>query len=813
MALLEDPSVRPAAAAQQEPPPSRRIAKVGVLGSGVMGAGIAAHVANAGIPVVLLDIVPKDATDRDAVAKGALEKMKKQKPAPLMSERAAKLITPGNLEEGIALLADCDWIVEAVVERLDVKQQVYAKVDAVRKHGSIVSSNTSTIPLARLVEGLPETFTRDFLVTHFFNPPRYMRLLEVVAGANTDPGAVAAISDFAAVKLGKAVVACKDTPAFIANRIGTFWMEVATREAMELGLTVEEADAVAGKPMGLPKTGIFGLLDLVGIDLGPHIAASLLTHLPADDAYRQVYRKVPLLERMIETGHIGRKGKGGFYKMERGEGGKKSMLAIDLQSGDYRPTKEARLASLDAAKAAGKKAQLRTLLEHPDRGGRFAWRMLSQVLAYTAALVPEIVDDVASVDEAMRTGYGWDKGPFELIDEVGAAWLAGKLAAEGRAVPALLAAVGEGTFYRVEQGKLQQFGAVSVDSPQGGAPGAYHDIVRPEGVLLLADVKRASQPVAKSSAASLWDIGDGVLCLEFHTKMNALDEGILKMVGKAFGLVDGQRFRALVIHNEASNFSVGANIGLALFAANIGMWDVIQTSMVEGQKAFKAIKYAPFPVVGAPSGMALGGGCEILLHCAAVQAHAETYMGLVEVGVGVVPGWGGCKEMLVRWATNPKRPGGPMPPVAKVFEMVSTAKVSTSAAEAKDDLFLRPTDGITMNRDRLLADAKAKALELVAAGYTPPQPVEISLPGPAGAAALEMAVDGFAKSGVATPHDVVVAGKLARVLSGGDTDPTLTVTEDDLSALEREAFLALIQTEGTLARIEHMLETGKPLRN
>ena len=429
--------------------------------------------------------------------------------------------------------------------------------------------------------------------------------------------------------------------------------------------------------------------------------------------------------------------------------------------------------------------------------------MVSQVLAYTASLVPAIADDVKSVDEAMRTGYGWDRGPFELIDEIGAAWFAGKLAAEGREVPALLAAVGEGTFYRVENGKLQQF----------GVDGVYRDIVRPDGVLLLSDVKRASTPVAKNGSASLWDIGDGVLCLEFHTKMNALDEGVIRMVGKAFEVIDGKAFSALVIHNEAANFSVGANIGLALFAANIGMWDVIKTSMVEGQQAFKAMKYAPFPVVGAPAGMALGGGCEILLHCAAVQAHAETYMGLVEVGVGVIPGWGGCKEMVTRWATNPKRPGGPMPPVAKVFEMVSTAYVSTSAAEAKEALFLRPTDGVTMNRDRLLADAKAKALEMVAAGYQPPEPVEISLPGPSGRVALEMAVDGFRKSGMATPHDEVVANKLARVVTGGDTDPTLTVSEDELSRLEREAFLALIQTEGTLARIEHMLETGKPLRN
>lgn len=781
---------------------STSIRKVGVLGAGVMGAGIAAHVANAGIPVVLLDIVPKDLPvggDRDVVARTALEKLAKAKPAAFMAAHRAKLVTPGNLEDGLGLLADCDWIIEAVVERPDIKQAVYRKVDAVRKPGSIVSSNTSTIPLGKLVEGLPEGFARDFLITHFFNPPRYMRLLELVVGPATRPDAVAAIRGFADVALGKSVVDCKDTPGFIANRIGTFWIEMATRTAIDLGLTVEEADAIAGRPMGFPKTGIFGLLDLVGIDLGPHIAASMLSTLPADDAYRRIHREEPLLAKMIAGGLIGRKGKGGFYRMAPGPGGKKTKEAIDLQSGEYRPTRSAQLASMAASKEGG----LRALLEHPDRGGRFAWTMLSETLAYAASLVPAIADQVASVDEAMRTGYSWGKGPFELLDQVGPAWFAAKLAAEGREVPPILQTVGDGTFYRVHDGKLQQLTLA----------GSYADIRRAPGVLLLADVKRASKPVAKSGAASLWDVGDGVLCLEFHTKMNALDEGILKMLGKAMAIIDGQRFKALVLHNEADNFSVGANIGIALFAANVALWPAIEESIAGGQQMFKALEYAPFPVVGAPAGMALGGGCEILLHCDAVQAHAETYMGLVEVGVGVIPGWGGCKKMLTRWATNPKVPGGPMPAVAKVFELISTATVSTSAEEAREHLFLRPSDGITMNRDRLLADAKAKALALVAAGYQPPEPVELALPGPSGKAALDMAVDGFRASGMATPHDVVVAGRLATVVTGGDTDPTEKVAEDELSRLEREAFLALIKTPGTLARIEHMLGTGKPLRN
>jgi 3-hydroxyacyl-CoA dehydrogenase len=781
---------------------SRSIQKVGVLGAGVMGAGIAAHVANAGIPVVLLDVVPDGATDRNVLATGAIEKLKQAKPAPLMAERNGRLIAAGNIEDDLARLADCDWIIEAVVERLDVKQQVYRAVEEVRKPGSIVSSNTSTIPLSLLVQGLPESFARDFLVTHFFNPPRYMRLLELVAGERTDPEVVELVRRFCDVRLGKSVVRCKDTPAFIANRIGTLWIEVAVREAIDGGLTVEEADAVAGKPIGFPKTGIFGLLDLVGIDLGPHIAGSLLSTLPADDAYRAVHREEPLLARMIASGLTGRKGKGGFYRVEKG-GGKKAMQAIDLATGEYRPTQKAQLASLDAAKAARGAAGLRALVEHGDRGGRFAWRMLSQTLRYAASLVPAIADDVASVDEAMRAGYGWERGPFEILDQLGAAWFASRLAAEGREVPPLLRTVGDGTFYRLEHGRLQRI----------GLDGDYRDVERAEGVLLLSDVKRAGKPVAKNGSASLWDVGDGVLCLEFHTKMNALDDGVIAMIQKALAVVDGARFQAVVVHNEGESFSVGANIGVALFAANVAAWPLIEASIAAGQQAFKAIKYAPFPWVGAPSGMALGGGCEILLHCAAVQAHAESYLGLVEVGVGVIPGWGGCKEMTSRWVTNKQRPGGPMPPVAKVFEIISTAKVSTSADEARELLFLRATDGVTMNRDRLLADAKARALAMVAAGYHPPEPAELTLPGPSGRAALAMAVDGFRASGMATPHDEVVAKRLAVVLTGGDADLTEPVSEDDLSRLERQAFLDLIKTPGTLARIEHMLETGKPLRN
>jgi 3-hydroxyacyl-CoA dehydrogenase len=779
------------------------IRSAAVIGAGVMGSGIAAHIANAGIPVFLLDIVPQDVkdgrgNDRSVVARSAIERMLKTEPAAFTHKRNARLVTPGNIDDDLEKLAGVDWIIEAVVENPAVKSALYSRLDAVRKPGSIVSSNTSTIPLENLIEGQSARFAQDFMITHFFNPPRYMRLLEVVAGPDTRPDAVAGLSRFADTRLGKGVVACKDRPGFIANRIGTYWIQAAINEAMDLGLTIEEADAVVGRPMGIPKTGVFGLVDLVGLDLMPYVSRSLLKTLPPDDPYRSIHREPELFTRMIAEGYTGRKGKGGFYRMNKSGGGRVKE-AIDLSTGQYRTSEKATLESVGAAKQG-----LRALVEHPDKGGTYARRVLTGVLGYAASLVPEIADDITAVDQAMRLGYNWKYGPFELIDQLGADWLADALRAEGKPVPALLErAVGKG-FYLTEGGKRRFL----------TADGGYADIVRPEGVLLLSDIKLASKPIKRNGSAALWDIGDGVVCLEFTGKMNALDGDVMALIQTAIGMIgDGQdEWKALVVHNEGDNFSVGVNLGLALFAINIAMWPQVEQSVQEGQETYKALKYAPFPVVAAPSGMALGGGCEILLHCDAVQAHVETYMGLVEVGVGVIPGWGGCKEMLTRATLNKKRPGGPMPPIAQVFETISLAKVAKSAEEARDLMFLRPTDGITMNRDRLLADAKAKALEL-AKDYAPPEPVALRLPGPTARAALDLAVDGFRLQGKATPHDVVVSSALAGVLSGGDTDITVEIDEDGLLELERAAFLKLVRSPATIARIEHMLGTGKPLRN
>jgi 3-hydroxyacyl-CoA dehydrogenase len=775
------------------------INRAAVIGAGVMGAGIAAQFANAGIPVLLLDIVPAGAaagtTARNALAEGAIAKMLKTEPAPFMSTRAAKLVTPGNVEDHLAQLADCDWIVEAVVERLDVKQALYRRIDAVRRPGTAISSNTSTIPLHLLTEGLGEAFARDFLITHFFNPPRYMRLLEIVAGRYTDPALVGSISDFADRALGKSVVRCKDSPGFIANRFGVYWLQLGVIEAIDAGLTIEEADAVVGRPMGIPKTGVFGLIDLVGLDLMPHINASLARALPSGDAFHAANRPLPLIETMIAGGYTGRKGKGGFYRLNR-TGGAKVKEAIDLATGAYRPEQRRELPEL-----AGAAKDLRGLLSADGKLGRYAWRVLGQTLSYAASLVPDAADDLCSIDEAMRLGYNWQWGPFELIDKLGPGWVADKLAADGLPVPALLHAARDRSFYRFESGHRQ---ALGVD-------GAYHDVARPAGVLMLEDLKRVSKPVLKNASASVWDLGDGVLCFEFTSKSNSLDDQIIALLGKTIAVVR-EKYKALVIYNEGQNFSVGANLGLAIFAANIAAWGEIDKLLSAGQQTYLALKYAPFPVVSAPAGMALGGGCEILLHSDAVQAHAESYIGLVECGVGVVPAWGGCKEMLARWATSGLVPKGPMPAASKVFETVSTATVSKSAANAKELLFLRPSDGITMNRYRLLADAKALALKL-AENYVAPKPVELKLPGAAGRLAFTLAVASFHQRGLATDHDQVVAGELAAVLSGGPADLVDAVTEEQLLGLERGAFMRLMKTDGTLARIEHMLVTGKPLRN
>ena len=772
----------------------KQIKKVCVIGAGTMGAGIAAQVANAGIPVLLLDIV-RDENDRNAVANGALKAMMKTQPAPFMGKRAAALVETGNIEDDLGKIADCDWVVEAIIEKLDIKQDLYAKLEEVRTAGTAVSSNTSTIPLEQLTEGRSDQFRKDFLITHFFNPPRYMRLIEIVSGPHSDKETVARVTEFVDRKLGKTPVVAEDSPGFIANRIGTFWIQAAINAAFDMGVSVEDADAIGGKPMGIPKTGVFGLVDLIGLDLMPYLQQSLTSTLPKDDPYQKIARNEPLLEKLISEGYTGRKGKGGFYRINR-EGGGKVKESLDLKGGEYRPAARGMEVRGPAAKG-----DLGALLDSDGMVGEYAWAVLGPTLAYAAMIVPEATKTVLGVDDAMKLGYNWKWGPFEMIDKIGAAKLRDLLGEHDIAVPPLLEKVGDNTFYRIEGGKRQFF----------GTDGEYHDIERADGVLLLEDIKLNSEPVMRNGSAALWDVGDGVACLEFTGKMNALDNEVMKLIQKAIPVVQ-EKFKALVIYNEGSNFSAGANLGLAIFAMNIAAWSEVEKIVRMGQKAYKALKYAPFPVVGAPSGLALGGGCEVLLHSDAIQAHAETYPGLVETGVGIIPGWGGCGELIQRWEENPRQPNGPMPAVSKAFEIISTAQVAKSAAEAKEMGFLRHKDEVTMNRDRLLYDAKQRALGLVD-GYEAPEKPEFRLPGPSGAAALKLAVDSFHKQGMATPHDVTVAAELAHVLTGGETDITETVSEAEMLELEVAAFMRLSKNPKSQARVEHMLETGKPLRN
>lgn len=770
-----------------------------------MGSGIAAQVANSGTPVVLLDIVKPGEKNRNFLTEGAIERQLKNNPPGFVHKDRAKLVTCGNLEDDLKLLSDCDWIIEAVLEKLEVKQEVYKKVDSVRKKGAIVSSNTSTIPLHDLTKGLSDDFAKSCMIAHFFNPPRFMRLLEVVQGKVSD-AAFGDICNFADVKLGKGIVRCKDTPGFLANRIGVYWMTLGLIKAIELGISVEEADAVMGRPCGIPKTGVFGLFDLVGIDLIPLIAGEMLANLPKEDAFCVLYKLPDRVKKMIADGYTGRKGKGGFYRINK-QGEKKIKEVIDLKTGEYHAQgKKVELASVDAAKAG-----LGALIAHKDIGGQYARVVLLATLHYAASLVPEISDDVVSIDQAMKLGYNWKYGPFEMIDRIGVDNFIEALKADGMSVPAILEKAKGTTLYKIEGEKRT---AMSVKG--------YQPIIAPAGSLMLADIKLTKKPIAKNPSASLWDLGDGIACLELTSKMNSVDPDILDMIMKSIDLVK-KDFKGLVIGNDGDNFSVGANLGFMLMAANIAAWKQIGEVIRGGQNAMMALKYAPFPVVSSLTGMALGGGCEMILHSNAVQAHVEAYPGLVEVGVGLIPAWGGCKEMLIRHLGEKKgsgggmignlmATGGAMPAISKVFEMIATAKVSGSAVEAQENKILRADDVISMNRVRVLADAKARCLAM-SKDYKTPEPATLHLPGATAKVALSMAVEGFKATGKATPHDVTVCKMLATVLSGGDTDMSEGLTEQQVLDLEYEAFMELVKTKPTLARIEHMLETGKPLRN
>jgi 3-hydroxyacyl-CoA dehydrogenase len=792
---------------------TRPIRKVAVLGAGVMGTGIAAHLANAGIPSLLFDIVPNDAGDdpasRNAYAIKGIQGALKSKPAALFTKARADLITPCNYDDHADQLASCDWIVEVVVERLDIKKKVYEWVAENRSEGSIVSSNTSGIKLEDMTASMPDEMKKNFLITHFFNPVRYMRLLEFVSGPDTDPAVVQHMAEFGERHLGKGIVYAKDTPNFIANRVGTFGMASVFKRMEEFGLTVEQVDAIFGPAMGRPKSAVFRTADLVGLDTFAHVISNLYEGVPEDEQ-REYFILPDYVRKMIDNGQLGSKSGSGFYKKTKVDG-KKAILAIDPATLEYRAQEKTRFDSIGKARKKDKLAdKLQAVVYGDDVAAKCAWAVTADTLVYAANRIPEIADDVVNIDNGMKWGFGWDLGPFETWDAIGVEKSVEKMEAEGWTVPAWvkdMLASGRTSFY--ERG---DDGHVSYAVKSGGtAP-----VPTSDRELDLVTLRAQGKEIERNASASLYDLGDGVLGLEFHSKMNALDNLIFEQYALALDKLDNDEFDALVVGNQDKKaFCAGANVLMILMGAMQGDFKSIEEQIAQLQQLMMRAKYHRKPVVTAPHQLTLGGGAETAMHSAATVANGELYMGLVEVGVGLIPGAGGCKELIMRHA------GGfpqdvdydPNPFVQKVFERIGLAKVATSAGEARDMGFLRPTDTITMNPAHVLADAKKRARGLADSGYVAPAQRTVKLPGPSGKAAIELFLYQMHEGGFATDHDVTVGKALARVLTGGDIPAGAVCTEQDLLDLEREVFLSLCGEPKSQARMQHMLQTGKPLRN
>lgn len=775
------------------------IKKVAVIGSGVMGAGIAAHCANAGCEVLLLDIVPDGTSDRNSLSKNAINKMQKSNPEMLMIKENSKLITPGNIEDHLSNLNTYDWVIEVIIENLEIKRKLYKDIAENIGDETILSSNTSTIPRSELISDMSPSLSSRFLITHFFNPPRYLPLLEVVSGPEVNKEILNRFCTFADLYLGKRVTMCNDSPGFIGNRLGIYFIQRAFKATIDHGLTIEQADAMLGIPIGLPKTAVFSLMDLVGIDLIPHVTGSLISHLQKNDPFHDIAGAgKETVASMIEEGYTGRKGKGGFYRLNR-ESGKKVKEARNLISGEYNTAQ--RRAGYPSAKMG--KRGLSAIMDCDDKGSDFVTDVLLDSLSYAAYIVPEVSDDIYAIDGAMKVGYNWKNGPFEMMDSIGIKSMVQRLQESNRNVPPFLSlALEKGSFYNIEDGEITRL------SPDG-------DMVivdRSEEILTVADLKRRGKPLKRNSSASIWDMGDDVLLVEYHTKMNAMDPMNMEMLLNAVDMAENDDWKGVVIGNDAPNFCAGANLGLALFAANLAAWKELDDFIGLGQDTYQTLKFSEVPIVAASSGLCLGGGAEVLMHCDAVQAHSESYVGLVEVGVGIIPAWGGCKEYLGRLKEFGLVPNGPMGAVMKAFEVIGTAQVAKSAEQARKMGFLSPIDRVTMNRDRLLADAKKLLIE-ISNDYIPPEPRTYSLPGISGKVALQLAVNDLALSGKVTPHDIIVTNALAGILSGGDTDITDLLNEDDILAMEKETIVRLAKNTDTLDRMQHMLETGKPLRN
>jgi 3-hydroxyacyl-CoA dehydrogenase len=804
----------------------KRIEKVAVLGAGTMGARIAAQLANAGIPCFLLDIVPSElnadekrkgltlesAAVRNRIVLAGLDAAKKSRPAAFFTPETAHLVTPGNLEDNLAWCGHADWIIEAVAEDLEIKRKLFERVEAVRKPGTIVTSNTSGLPIHLIAEGRSEDFQQHWAGTHFFNPPRYMKLVELIPGPKTLPDVLATLDEICDVRLGKGVVVAKDTPNFIGNRIGTYAMLNVLRQMQALEMTIEEVDACTGPAIGQPKSATFRTADIVGLDVLVHVVRNIYENIPNDES-REMWRVPAFIEEMMKRGWLGDKTGGGFYKRVK-KGGDSEILTLDWQKMEYRQRQKVKFGSIEAGKQIEETRDRLHAFVGPAMGGkgdkanRLLWSCLSENCLYAARRAPEIANSVVDVDRAMRWGFAWELGPFEVWDAIGVARMAEALGREGKKIPPVVSEVlasPKKSFYETEKGSTRYFdlGAkVMKLAPE------------PAGIIILKSLKDRTGVVQTNAGASLIDLGDEVVCCEFHSKMNSIGGDIGAMIQAGVKRL-GSEFDAMVIANQAPNFSVGANLMLLLVTAQEGEWDDIHMAVRQFQGVNMAIKYAPRPVVAAPQGMALGGGCEISLSSARIHAAAEAYIGLVETGVGLIPGGGGTKEMLIR--ANEHAAGGEdldlFHALKPIFENIATARVSTSGEEARSLGYLRRSDLIAMNRDRQVADAKATALALVREGYHPPAPAEIRVLGEEFLTGAKLAIHMLVRGEFASEHDAVVARKLAYILAGGSITAPQMVSEQYVLDLEREGFVSLCGERKTQERIAHTLKTGKPLRN
>ena len=800
-----------------------QIGKAAVLGAGTMGAAIAAHLSNAGIPTLLLDIAPRELSEdeqkkgltldapqvRYRIVNSLFEAAKKLKPAPFMLGDNANLISLGNFEDDLHKIKDCDFVIEAIVENLEIKHKLFSEVEKHKKPGAVIASNTSGIPIESIAAPFSDDFKKNFLGIHFFNPPRYMKLVEVIPTADTNGEVACAVSGFLNERLGKGVVPAKDRPNFIANRIGVFSMMATIKEMIEMGLTPTEVDQITGKAIGHASSATFRTSDLVGLDVTAHVVSNLYPAIP-DDEDREVFQLPDLIKTLLDKKLLGDKTKGGFFKKSTNAEGKREILELDLETFEYKPQTKTKFPSLDAAKAIEDlPKRIKTLVWGKDNVGEFLWKTTSRISRYAANRIPEIADTILEIDNAIKWGFGWEIGVFETWDAIGVRESVERMRAEGQAIPANVEKMlesGAETFYKYENGVKSFYDLVN---------GGYKEIADQQGVVFLKSVKDRTGVIQKNQGASLVDIGDGVACLEFHSKMNSIGGDTVQMMNFAIDEVEKNHV-GLVVGNQGGNFSAGANIMLLLLAAQEEEWDDINQMIRALQNAVMRLRYSAKPVVTAPYGLTLGGGCEIAMHGNKVRAAGETYIGLVEVGVGLIPAGGGTKELTMRAMDAAKNTpdADPLAFLKKTFETIAMGKVATSAQEAKSWGILRPSDAISMNGDRLIADAKADVLALASTGYVAPvERTDILALGEQAQAAIKLALHMMRQGGFISEHDHLIGKKLAKIMSGGDLNHTSFVSERYLLDLEREAFLSLCGERKTQERIAGMLKTGKPLRN